>query len=172
MARALRTALIFLLVATPCMAQKKRVAVLNFDYGTVKTNAAAIFGSDQDVGKGISDMLVQKLVTDGKYSVIERNALDKVLGEQNFSNSDRADASTAAKIGRVLGVDAIIIGSITQFGRDDQHTNIGGGGLRRVWVEAWAWRSWDAQVEGHGGDYGAAGEYDHWGNFGSGDGQG
>jgi curli biogenesis system outer membrane secretion channel CsgG len=128
MARALRYALIFLLVATPCMAQKKRVAVLNFDYGTVKTNAAAIFGSDQDVGKGISDMLVQKLVQDGKYSVIERNALDKVLGEQNFSNSDRADASTAAKIGRVLGVDAIIIGSITQFGRDDQHTNIGGGG--------------------------------------------
>ncbi len=73
-------------------------------------------------------MLVQKLVQDGKYSVIERNALDKVLGEQNFSNSDRADASTAAKIGRILGVDAIIIGSITQFGRDDQHTNIGGGG--------------------------------------------
>src|SRR6202011_3309507 len=90
--------------------------------------AQAIFGSDQDVGKGISDMLVQKLVQDGKYSVIERNALDKVLGEQNFSNSDRADASTAAKIGRILGVDAIIIGSITQFGRDDQHTNIGGGG--------------------------------------------
>jgi hypothetical protein len=52
-----------------------------------------------------------------------------VLGEQNFSNSDRADATTAAKIGRILGVDAIIIGSITQFGRDDQHTNIGGGGF-------------------------------------------
>jgi curli biogenesis system outer membrane secretion channel CsgG len=128
MLRFLRFAAILLVIASPCLAQKKRVAVLNFEYGTVKSNAAAIFGSDQDVGKGISDMLVQKLVEDGKYSVIERNALDKVLGEQNFSNSDRADASTAAKIGRVLGVDAIIIGSITQFGRDDQHTNIGGGG--------------------------------------------
>lgn len=128
MARFVRYALIFLLVASPCFAQKKRVAVLNFEYGTVRSAAQAIFGTDQDVGKGISDMLVQKLVQDGKYSVIERNALDKVLGEQNFSNSDRADASTAAKIGRILGVDAIIIGSITQFGRDDQHTNIGGGG--------------------------------------------
>lgn len=128
MARFLRYALIFVLVASPCLAQKKRVAVLNFEYGTVRSNTQAIFGTDQDVGKGISDMLVQKLVQDGKYSVIERNALDKVLGEQNFSNSDRADASTAAKIGRILGVDAIIIGSITQFGRDDQHTNIGGGG--------------------------------------------
>src|SRR6202163_2252320 len=129
MSRFLRYTLIFLLIASPCWAQKKRVAVLNFEYGTVKSNAQAIFGTDQDVGKGISDMLVQKLVEDGKYSVIERNALDKVLGEQNFSNSDRADASTAAKIGRILGVDAIIIGSITQFGRDDQHTNIGGGGF-------------------------------------------
>jgi curli biogenesis system outer membrane secretion channel CsgG len=129
MPRFLRLALIFLVIASPCLAQKKRVAVLNFEYGTVKSNAQAIFGSDQDVGKGISDMLVQKLVEDGKYSVIERNALDKVLGEQNFSNSDRADASTAAKIGRILGVDAIIIGSITQFGRDDQHTNVGAGGF-------------------------------------------
>jgi curli biogenesis system outer membrane secretion channel CsgG len=128
MFRFLRFALISMLVVSPCLAQKKRVAVLNFEYGTVRSNAQAIFGTEQDVGKGISDMLVQKLVQDGKYSVIERNALDKVLGEQNFSNSDRADASTAAKIGRILGVDAIIIGSITQFGRDDQHTNIGGGG--------------------------------------------
>ncbi len=128
MFRIARFALICLLAVSPCLAQKKRVAVLNFEYGTVRSSTQAIFGTDQDVGKGISDMLVQKLVQDGKYSVIERNALDKVLGEQNFSNSDRADASTAAKIGRILGVDAIIIGSITQFGRDDQHTNIGGGG--------------------------------------------
>ena len=107
---------------------RKRVAVMNFDYGTVKTTVAQIFGSDQDVGKGISDLLVQKLVQDGKYSVIERNALDKILAEQNFSNSDRADSATAAKIGKILGIDCIIIGSITQFGRDDQHTNVGGGG--------------------------------------------
>ena len=80
------------------------------------------------MGKGISDLLVQKLVQDGKYSVIERNALDKILAEQNFSNSDRADSATAAKIGKILGIDCIIIGSITQFGRDDQHTNVGGGG--------------------------------------------
>ena len=109
-------------------AVKHRVAVMNFDYGTVRTAVASIFGTDQDVGKGISDLLVEKLVQDGKYSVIERNALDKILNEQNFSNSDRADSATAAKIGKILGVDAIIIGSITQFGRDDKHSNVGGGG--------------------------------------------
>jgi curli biogenesis system outer membrane secretion channel CsgG len=136
--RGTRIALPFLVLALFCSAAvaqdaaapavKHRVAVMNFDYGTVRTTVAQIFGSDQDVGKGISDMLVEKLVQDGKYSVIERNALDKILNEQNFSNSDRADSTTAAKIGKILGVDAIIIGSITQFGRDDKHTNVGGAG--------------------------------------------
>jgi curli biogenesis system outer membrane secretion channel CsgG len=124
--------LLCILIPASLAQQKKRVAVLNFDYGTVQSSVSAIFGTNVDVGKGISDLLVQKLVQDGKYSVIERNAIDKILNEQNFANSDRVDSSTAAKIGRVLGVDAVIMGTITQFGRDDKSTGIGGsviGGL-------------------------------------------
>jgi curli biogenesis system outer membrane secretion channel CsgG len=125
--------LLFLGMLTAAQAQqKKRVAVLNFDYATVQSGVSAMFGTNKDVGQGISDLLVDKLVQDGVYSVIERNQLDKVLAEQNFSNSDRADPNTAAKIARVLGVDAIIIGSITQFGRDDHKTDIGGGALGNV----------------------------------------
>src|SRR3984957_12409300 len=113
----------------PAATPKHRVAVMNFDYGTVQSSVSAIFGTDQDIGKGISSMLIEKLVKDGQYSVIERAALDKLLAEQNFSNSDRANPTSAAKIGQLLGVDTIIIGSVTQFGRDDKHTNIGGGGF-------------------------------------------
>jgi curli biogenesis system outer membrane secretion channel CsgG len=108
--------------------RKKRVAIFDFDYATVQTASAAAFGTNVDVGKGISDLLVRHLVQDGTYSVIERKAMDKILAEQNFSNSDRADANSAAKIGRLLGVDAIIVGSITQFGYDNKNTNVGGGG--------------------------------------------
>lgn len=111
---------------------KKRIAVLNFDYATVQSDVSAIFGTRQDVGKGIADLLVDRLVTDGQYSLIERKAIDKIMAEQNFSNSDRVDPNSAAKLGRVLGVDAIVIGSITQFGRDDKSTTVGGtafGGL-------------------------------------------
>ena len=92
-------------------ARKTRVAVLDFDYATVHNNVSAIFGSNVDVGKGVTDLLVTYLVKDGSYSVIERKALDKILAEQNFSNSERADASSAAKIGKLLGVDAMILGS-------------------------------------------------------------
>lgn len=116
----------------PASAQKRRVAVMNFDYATVQSGVAAIFGTNQDIGKGIADLLVDRLVTDGQLSVIERKALDKVIAEQNFSNSDRADASSAAKIGKILGVDAIIVGSITQFGRDDKSTTVGGDAVGRL----------------------------------------
>src|ERR1700682_3740647 len=112
----------------PAQARKKRVAVFDFDYATVRTNSAALFGTDIDVGKGIADLLVKNLVTDGTYSVIERKALDKILAEQNFSTSDRANPATAAKIGKILGLDAIIVGSITQFGNETKNTKIGGAG--------------------------------------------
>ena len=118
-----------LLVALPGMAQEKhRVAVLDFGYGTVLTSVEAIFGSNQDVGKGISDLLINQLVNEGRFRVIERSAIDKILKEQNFSNSDRVNSATAAKIGSLLGVDTIIIGDVTQFGRDDKHYGGSGGG--------------------------------------------
>ncbi|HVP52298.1 MAG TPA: CsgG/HfaB family protein, partial [Terriglobales bacterium] len=111
--------------ATP---RKKRVAVFDFDYATVHANVRAIFGNDIDIGRGVSDLLVTMLVKDGTYSVIERKNLDKILGEQNFSNSDRANPTSAAKIGKLLGVDAIIVGVITQFGGENKDTKVGGGG--------------------------------------------
>src|SRR5947207_9717858 len=115
-------------------ARKKRVAILDFDYGTVHKDVYALFGSDVDVGKGIGDLLVKHLVKDGSYSVIERKALDKIMAEQNFSNSDRANPTSAAKLGKLLGVDAIIVGSITQFGGETKNKGVGGigGGLGKV----------------------------------------
>jgi curli biogenesis system outer membrane secretion channel CsgG len=108
--------------------RKKRVAIMDFDYATVHSAVASMFGSDVDVGKGIADLLVKNLVKDGTYSVIERKSLDKILAEQNFSTSDRANPASAAKIGKLLGVDAIIVGSITQFGGENKNTKVGGGG--------------------------------------------
>ena len=102
--------------------EKKRVAVLDFDFSTVQR----WWDSNWDIGAGISDLIVKHLVRDGTYSVIERRALDAVLAEQNFSNSDRANPASAAQIGKLLGVDAIIVGSITQFGTEKKKTSIGG----------------------------------------------
>jgi curli biogenesis system outer membrane secretion channel CsgG len=115
-------------VQAPETPRKKRIAVMDFDYATVHAKSTAIFGQDVDIGKGIADLLVANMVKDGNYSVFERKALDKLLAEQNFSNSDRANPTSAAKIGKLLGVDAIVLGSITQFGNEIDDTTVGGTG--------------------------------------------
>jgi curli biogenesis system outer membrane secretion channel CsgG len=123
---------LLMLVCDVSAQQKKRVAVLSFDDAAVKSSAAAAIGTGQDVGAGLADVLVKELLKSGPYSIIERRALDEVLKEQNFSNSSRADAKTAAGIGRLLGVEAIIIGSVTQFGLEESALAVGSGSLGRI----------------------------------------
>ena len=110
------------LAAAPGAQDKKRVALMDFDFGTVQH----WWSGNWDIGKGIADLIVTDLVKDGTYSVIERKKLDAILQEQNFSNSDRANPTSAAKVGKVLGINAIIVGTITQFGLEDKSLNVGG----------------------------------------------
>jgi curli biogenesis system outer membrane secretion channel CsgG len=116
--------------AAPALAQGKAsrptVAILDLDFGSVQR----WWEGNWDIGKGIADLIVDELVNDGTYRVIERKRLDAILAEQNFSNSDRADpsAATVAKVGKMLGVKYLIVGSITKFGTEKQNVGIGGGG--------------------------------------------
>ena len=102
------------------------VALLDFDFGTVQQ----WWSGNWDIGKGISDLIVDELVNDGSFRIIERKRLDAILAEQNFSNSERADpsAATVAKLGKVLGVQYLIVGSITKFGMEQKKQGVGGGG--------------------------------------------
>ncbi|MEW5984227.1 MAG: CsgG/HfaB family protein [Acidobacteriota bacterium] len=132
--RKLTIALLVMAVATvlagsaPALAQTSRptVAVLNFDYGTIQP----WWEGTWDIGNGISDLLVDALLEDGSYRLIERKRLDAILAEQNFSNSERADpsAKTLAQVGKALGVKYLIVGSITKFGLEKRNIGIGGGG--------------------------------------------
>jgi curli biogenesis system outer membrane secretion channel CsgG len=91
---------------------KKRIAVARFED---KSGAGYA-----NIGKGVADMLVTALVKSGKFSVIERQELEKVFAEQRLGNSGAVTPETAAKVGRVLGVELLVIGSITEFGISDR----------------------------------------------------
>jgi hypothetical protein len=124
----LLAALAVLAFAAPAAAQgasRPTVALIDFDYASLNS-----WWGNQDIGKGVADLVVDGLVEDGSYRMIERKRLDAILAEQNFSNSDRADPSAAktAQIGKALGVKYLIVGSITKFGMESKNTNISGGG--------------------------------------------
>lgn len=99
---------------------KRRIAIMPFEYGAVSSSVGTY-----DVGKGIVSLLTTKLVNDGTYSVVDRQMLDSLLKEQNLSVSDRADPATACKIGKILSVDAIMVGTVTQFGFETKSISAG-----------------------------------------------
>ena len=107
---------------THAQAKRPSVAVMDFDFGTVCSGYSGCWWGNYDIGKGVADMVVDQLLEDGSFRVIERKRLDAVLAEQDFAQSDRADPSAAklSKIGKALGVKYIVTGTITKYGGEDK----------------------------------------------------
>lgn len=112
----------------PAGPRKRVVAVDEFDYGTVKDAVAAVFGTQVDVGKGILAMFTKRLAEQGKFRIVERANIKKVMSEQDFGASNRVKQGTQARLGRITGADAILMGTIVTFGRDDKRKTVGGFG--------------------------------------------
>ena len=97
---------IFTLFCLPCFPQT--VAVFDFDC------------DDKDFESNIammSDLLIHELVKQGDVTVVERKKLDKIMAEYAFQSSPFVDITTAKKLGRGVGADCIIVGSVAALGR-------------------------------------------------------
>jgi hypothetical protein len=86
-------------------ASQKRLAVLDFDYGLVRDQVAAVFGTDLDVGRGMRDLVVKHLVSDGTYTIVELKDLEN------------------------LRVGALVMGTVTEFGGDKTERKLTLGGV-------------------------------------------
>jgi curli biogenesis system outer membrane secretion channel CsgG len=113
----------------PTQAQKKRVIIDEFDYSAVMTSVQAVFGTQQNIGKGIRAMLVTRLSQQGNVVVVERAKINALMAEQDRNVSGRVKQGSGARVGNISGADALLAGDIVIFGRDDKHTKVGGGGI-------------------------------------------
>ena len=109
------------LVPALALAEKPRIAVLEFKSKADNTwwyhNGAA----------AAQDVFVTELVKSGKFRVIEREQLEALIREKNLSLSGSVDASTAVRAGKLLGVDYLLTGALTEYGSS---TNEVSGGWR------------------------------------------
>ena len=87
---------------------KRRIGVVEFE------NKSA-YGQGR-LGGAASDILVTELVKSGKFIVVERDRMNKILDEQKLQSQGMTDPQTAAKVGQILGLEAIVVGSVSQFG--------------------------------------------------------
>ena len=80
--------------------------------------AMAVMPFTQEGGEGsyvtqMTEGLINDLVNLRRFTILERNALDKILDEQALAMSGMVDEETAAEAGRLAGADAVILGTLT-----------------------------------------------------------
>ncbi|MBU4313839.1 MAG: hypothetical protein KJ821_03480 [Actinobacteria bacterium] len=84
--------------------------------GITSTAPGYIWRSDSPLAAGATDLMVNALLSTNRFRVFERSKLDAILQEQDFQHfSGLVDQATAVKLGKMIGVDAILTGSITNI---------------------------------------------------------
>src|SRR5882762_4790510 len=91
---------------------KRRIGVVDFENKTT-------YGANR-LGTSASDILITELAKSGKFIVVERDKIDKLMAEQKLGMSGAIDPNTAAKMGKILGLNAIVTGAISQFGEQTE----------------------------------------------------
>lgn len=89
-----------------------RIAVV----GITSTAPGYIRRSDSPLSQGATDLMVNALLSSNRFRVFERAELDAILQEQDFQHfSGLVEQTTAVKLGKMIGVDAILTGNITSI---------------------------------------------------------
>ena len=87
-----------------------RIAVV----GITSTAPGYFWRSDSPLSLGATDLMINALLSTNRFRVFERSKLDLILQEQNFQHfSGLVDQTTAVKLGKMIGVDSILTGSLT-----------------------------------------------------------
>ena len=86
---------------------KRKIAIIRFTNETTYGRSLLLDKDLDRIGKQTSDMLASRLIKSRRFLVFERTDLNKLLDDQQNS-------SVASEL---VGVDAVIAGSVTEFGR-------------------------------------------------------
>ena len=86
--------------------QKTTIAIVEF---------TDLQGNVTDLGRFLAEELVTRLGDLEKFRVIERQLLTKIIAEQKLSLTGVVDPASAKQLGKILGVDAIVAGSVTNL---------------------------------------------------------
>lgn len=95
---------------------RKKIAVADFEdkseYGRGRVGTAA------------ADTLTTALLESEQFIVYERSKVSKVFDEQKLGQSGAIDPSTAAQAGKLIGVDYIFYGTVSNVGIAPESTNV------------------------------------------------
>jgi len=86
----------------------ERLGVLAFD------NSQIQYFSSSNPGNAVADEFVFQFVSKG-IKVVERSRIQSIIKEHNLWKSGSIDPATIKEMGKILGVDALIMGTVTRY---------------------------------------------------------
>lgn len=89
------------------LALKRKIAVGRLSNETTYGKSLLTNSNDDKMGSKITDMFVQSLINSGNYLVFERPDISLLRNESELSGNEV----------NIIGVDTLVIGSLTEFGR-------------------------------------------------------
>lgn len=113
----LSTLLLLLLLLLPQLHAQglPTVAVADFEVRVRKARA--------EIGPAMGEILTNALFETGKYRLVDRSNMKQILAEQKRVLDGAIDEATGAQVGKMLGAQYLVIGTLTKF------TEKEGGGL-------------------------------------------
>lgn len=109
-----KTAVIFILSAaflvyTPVLnaSEQNKINIAVSDFAGKNVSAA-----DASI---VADFMRTELVKSGKYNVVDKSNMDKILAEASFQQSGCTESDCAVQLGKILNVKKIIVGTLSKL---------------------------------------------------------
>ena len=112
MKKILGLALIACLLAAGCM--PKTVISKTYDFNRMDRIGVMSFTNSWAAMQGVENLFAKYLISSG-FKVVERAQLESVLKEHNISVSGYLSPETTREIGKILGVDVLLIGEVSSY---------------------------------------------------------
>lgn len=99
------------LASLPLFAQEEeRLRIAVFDPASSGTSI------DEGTKIAVREIISSTIVNTGKYHIVERSLLEKVMQEQQFTNSGAVDDLQATEVGKLAGANKIVLSVVTLTG--------------------------------------------------------
>lgn len=86
----------------------------SYNFNDMKRIGILAFNSPNDAFSGAENLFAKSLIKYG-YTVVERAQIEQVLAEHNLTTSSYLSPDVTRKIGKILGVDALLLGEVTSY---------------------------------------------------------
>lgn len=98
------------LIALPTFADDAKLRIAVFDPTSNSTSV------DEGTKIAVREIISSTIVNAGNYDIVERSLLEKVMQEQQFSNSGAVNDNDATEIGKLTGANKIVLSVVTLTG--------------------------------------------------------